>query len=301
MTAKRHGRWAYFLILPTLLMLVAFKYYPALSALYHSFFRWDGFTTGRFIGLANYREMFHDEVMAISAVNIVKYIVGRCGLNLVFPLLIAKSLFHLKRQRAAYVYRVLFTIPMVVPIVVVLLLWKFIYDPYNGILNQLLHAFGQSGLTRAWLGDFNTSLYAVIAVGFPWVTGLGNAGFALLIYLAGLQKIPRDVLDAADVDGISGVRRFFAIELPLITSQIKLILILTMINTMQSYVPVMIMTGGGPGRSSMVPGLYLYDTAFSYDKFGYASAIGVVMTLVLVAVTYVSNRSIRSYDDELST
>ena len=180
-------------------------------------------------------------------------------LNLIFPLLAAKMLFHLRRQGAAYLYRVLLTAPIVIPIMVTLLLWRFIYDPYDGLLNQLLQAIGLGSLQRAWLGDFQTALYAVIGLGFPWVTGIGNAGFAFLIYLGGLQEIPREIFDAAAVDGASAARRFWRIELPMIAAQIKLILLLTIINTMESYVPVMVMTGGGPGVSSMVPGLYLYE------------------------------------------
>lgn len=285
---------AYLFILPTFAALIALKYYPAASAVYHSFFQWDGFTAPRFTGLANYVQLVRDSVIHVSAVNIVKFIIGRCLLNLIFPLLAAKMVFHVRRQGAAYLYRVLLTSPIVIPIMVTLLLWRFIYDPYDGLLNQLLQAVGLGHWRRAWLGDFETSLYAVIGLGFPWVTGIGNAGFAFLIYLGGLQSISREIFDAAAVDGATAARRFWRIELPMIAPQIKLILLLTIINTMESYVPVMVMTGGGPGVSSMVPGLYLYETAFSYDKFGYASAIGVAMTVVLLIVTWVSNRSIRT-------
>ena len=295
--ASGRVKTAYWFILPTFAALIALKYYPAASAVYHSFFQWDGATAGRFVGLANYAQLFRDEIIHVSAVNVVKFIMGRSFLNLVFPLLAAKLVFHVRHQRAAYLYRVLLTSPIVVPSMVLLLLWKFIYHPYDGLLNQLLDAVGLGSWRRAWLGDFQTALYAVIGIGFPWVTGIGNAGFAFLIYLGGLQSIPKEIFDAAAVDGAVSLRRFFRVELPMIASQLKLILILTIINTMESYVPVMVMTGGGPGVSSMVPGLYLYESAFLYDKFGYASAIGVVMTLILLVVTYISQRSIKSYSE----
>ncbi len=297
MATGRINRAAYLFILPTFAALIGLKYYPAASAVYHSFFQWDGATVGRFVGLANYVQLFRDEIIHVSAINIVKFIIGRVALNLVFPLLAAKLVFHVRHQGAAYLYRVLLTAPIVVPVMVILLLWKFIYHPYDGLLNQLLEAVGLGAWRRAWLGDFETALYAVIGLGFPWVTGIGSAGFAFLIYLGGLQSIPREIFDAAAVDGAVSLRRFFRVELPMIASQLKLILILTVINTMESYVPVMVMTGGGPGVSSMVPGLYLYESAFLYDKFGYASAIGVVMTIILLIVTTISQRSIKSYSE----
>lgn len=292
--APKRTQAAYLFLLPTFAALIALKYYPAASAVYHSFFQWDGFTTPKFVGLANYVQLVQDDVIQFSAVNIVQFIVGRALLNLIFPLLAAKMVFHVRRQGMAYLYRVLLTSPIVIPIMVTLLLWRFIYDPYDGLLNQLLQVIGLGHWQRAWLGDFQTALYAVIGLGFPWVTGIGNAGFAFLIYLGGLQAIPKEIFDAAAVDGASAARRFWRIELPMIAAQLKLILLLTIINTMESYVPVMVMTGGGPGVSSMVPGLYLYETAFSYDKFGYASAIGVAMTIVLLVVTWISNRSIKT-------
>ena len=140
----------------------------------------------------------------------------------------------------------------------------------------------------------------MIGLGFPWVTGIGNAGFAFLIYLGGLQKIPGRSSRPPPSTALLAARRFWRIELPMIAAQIKLILLLTIINTMESYVPVMVMTGGGPGVSSMVPGLYLYESAFAYDKFGYASAIGVAMTIVLLIVAWASNRSIKTASEVTS-
>ena len=282
------------LMLPMLVLLFTLCFYPIISALFHSFFRWDGFQTGEFLGLANYSRLFQDDNFIVSAANIGKFVGSRLFLNLTFPMLGALLIYHLTSQRTGYIYRVLFMIPMVVPLIVVLLTWKFIYHPTDGVLNQVLGVIGLEQLQRIWLADFDTALWSVIGIGFPWVTGLGISGFALLIYLAGLQKISQDVMDALTVDGASLLPRVFRVELPLIADQIKVIAVLTTINTLQVYVPVMIMTGGGPSNASLVPGLYLYQTAFHHDRFGYAASIGVIMAIILVIMTMITNRFVRT-------
>lgn len=282
------------LLLPALVLLTGLRFYPIVSAVFHSFFRWDGFRAGEFIGMENYARLVRDGNMIQSAINIGYFVVTRLVLNLTFPMLGALLIYHLASSRAGYVYRVLFMIPMVVPLIVVLLTWKFVYHPYDGILNRLLGAVGLESLQHIWLGDFDTALWAVIGIGFPWVTGLGISGFALLIYLAGLQRISGDVMDALTVDGTPMLVRIFRVELPLIADQIKVVTVLTTINTLQGYVPVMILTNGGPSNASLVPGLYLYQSAFTYDRFGYAASIGVLMALVLVLTTLFANRHVRT-------
>ena len=284
---------ALLLILPTLFVLAVFRYYPVVSAVWHSLFNWNGFTAGRYVGLANYRQALSDPVMASASQNIARYIAIRVVLNLVFPLLAAELIFHLPQGRATNAYKSLLTIPLAVPLMVVLLAWKFIYNPRDGLLDVVLRGIGLGGAARDWLGGFDTALYAISGLGFPWVTGIGIAGFGMLLYLAALQAIPGELFDAAAVDGVSPLRRFFRIEAPLIARQLWLVALLTVINTLQSYVPVMVLTMGGPGVSSMVPGLYLYLNAFSYDRFGYACSIGVLMAAVLGALAYLNTRVAR--------
>jgi raffinose/stachyose/melibiose transport system permease protein len=289
--ASPQAMTALLLILPTLLVLALFRYYPVASAAWHSLFTWNGFTAGRFVGLGNYRQALHDPVLGTATLNIVQYVAIRVALNLAFPLAAAVLVFRLPTGRATAAYKSLLTIPLAVPVMVVLLVWKFIYNPRDGLLNTVLRSVGLGGAARDWLGSFDTSLYAVSGLGFPWITGIGIAGFGFLLYLAALQAIPGELFDAAAVDGVPPLRRFLRIEVPLIARQLRLVALLTAINTLQSYVPVMVLTMGGPGSSSMVPGLYLYLNAFSYDRFGYACAVGMLMTAVLGVLAYLHARA----------
>lgn len=287
------NRYCYLLLLPTFVLLFIFEYYPAFSAIYHSFFDWDGFTMPRYVGLGNFTQLiFEDPVMAISAKNITILTLFRVLIAITIPLIGAELIFNISSMRMAYIYRTLFVIPMIVPSMVNLLLWKFVYNPQYGLLNQLLKAIGFSNLSRAWLGDFSTALYAILFLGFPWISGLW-----FLIFLAGLQNIPADIFDAAKIDGVTGLKRVRYIDIPLILGQIKLVLILSTINALQGYVGIMVLTNGGPGNSTMVPGLYLYNNAFYFNKMGYACSIGMLLFSVLLILTYINWRYIRSLEE----
>jgi raffinose/stachyose/melibiose transport system permease protein len=281
---------AILMILPALLMLAVFRFYPVASAVWHSFCSWDGVTPGRWVGAANYRELAGDPVMLASLANVAVYAGIRAALNVIFPLLAAELIFHLGQGRGQSFYKSVFCVPLVVPTMVVLLVWKFIYDGRDGILNALLRGAGLGGAARDWLGGFDTALYAVAGLGFPWVTGIGIAGFGMLLYLAALQGMPAELFDAAAMDGARPWRRLASLELPFLARPLWLIGLLTVINTLQGYVPVMTLTQGGPGASTMVPGLYLYKSAFGYDRFGYACAIGVAMAAALVLLAAAQTR-----------
>jgi len=282
------ARTAFVFLLPTLLLLCVFSYYPFFSALYHSLFRWDGMGINEFIGFENFRNLFSDRELWIAARNVGIMLIFNILKVLTAPLLVAELLFSLRNARTAYIYRVLFVLPMVVPGVVGILIWSSFYGAETGLINKLLDLLHLSNLKHAWLGDPRTALGAIIFMGFPWVGAL-----PMLIYLAGLLNIPKSVMEAALVDGASFWHRFIHIDLPLLAGQIKLVLILTVIGTIQSFEVQMIMTDGGPGNATLVPGLHMYHHAFRYSNLGYASAIAVVMFLVMFTLTYLNMRYLK--------
>jgi raffinose/stachyose/melibiose transport system permease protein len=282
------NRYLYLFILPTIVLITIFSYYPAFSALYRSLFKWDGAFTAEFIGINNFITMVQDDVMSAAARNLAIVVVFTLFVEVTFPLISAVLLFHLRSKHSAYILRTLLVIPVVVPGIVIILIWKFIYNPSIGLLNQTLELLGLSQYATNWLGNPDTALISVAAIKFPWAGGI-----SFLIYLAGLQNIEKDVFDAAIVDGANWFKRFFRIELPLIMGQVKLLVILTLIGVIQSYQRFLILTEGGPVLSSMVPGLHMYFSAFRYQRFGYGSAIGVVLFVIIFSLTVISRKFIR--------
>jgi len=288
------ARWVrklplYVFLLPSFTFLIAFSYYPALSAIYYSFTFWDGFNPPQWVGLENYERLFRDEYIQAGVKNIVLLTLGHLVTHLTLPLIAAEAIFHLKSRRWQYWYRVLFVVPMVVPAITVLMIWRFVFDPRVGLLNTLFRQVGLNFLVNPWLGSHEMALPSLIILGFPWISGVG-----FLIYLAGLQNIPGELIDAAEVDGAVGLRRIWLIDIPLIMAQIKLLLILGIIHQLQQFVTVLILTNGGPGLATMVPGLVMYQRAFVHGEFGYGSAIGVAICVVVLILTYINLRYIRS-------
>jgi raffinose/stachyose/melibiose transport system permease protein len=277
----------YAFMLPTYLLVIVFAYQPAFSALYHSFFYWNGIREN-WVGFDNFLEFGRDPYFYNAVWNMLQLTVFRLATHLSFPLLVAVLLFRLRNHVAAYWYRTALVVPLVVPSVVTFLVWRWFYS-YEGLVNIVLRGIGHPEAVRAWFGDPSLALYALMFVGLPWAGGL-----AMLIYLAGLQQIPTEVIEAAVVDGVGTWSRFFRIELPLILGQVKLLLILNLIDNLQQFTLPLVMTSGGPGWATMVPALRMYQVTTGEYRYGYASAIGVALFAVILAFTYLNQRYLRS-------
>ena len=205
----------------------------------------------------------------------------------------AELIFFVRSQAAKEMYRLLVIIPMLVPGIVTVLLWQKLYDPYLGPINDLLRALGYDHLALNWLGEPATAIYAIIFVGFPWVWGVGT-----LIYLGGLGQISQSVYEAAALDGCTGVQRVLRIDLPLVLGQVRLLAILAVINAITAFQSILVLTNGGPGFSTMVPGLTMFHSAFRAQQFGYSSAIGLLLFIIAMSGTLIINRSIRPTNEE---
>ena len=281
---------AYFFLIPSIGLVLLFNYIPILEAFFRSFFQWRGGKMAVFLGLKNYIELFSDSAFTTSSVNMLLFMLRHLLTVLTIPLFTAELIFGLRtRPQLQHFYRVLFVIPMVVPMLVVLLIWSFIYDGEVGLINAILKGIGLEQFTRGWLAEPDTALLAIMGVNFPWVRGT-----AVLIYLAGLLSINTEIWDAAKLDGLKGLGRFFAIDLPLIMGQIKLMIIWTIMQQTQGFVSILVLTQGGPGWSTLVPGMYLYQNAFQHARMGYANAIGVVMFVFLMIVTVINFKYVKT-------
>ena len=285
------ARMGYLFILPRMLGLLIVSYYPAFSGIYHSFFDWDSVGTAKFIGVENYRELFRDEVFLTAFGTMLKIQLPKLLIGIIVPLIMAEMIFCVRSQRAQYWYRILILFPIVTPGVVSTLIWKFIYDPNGGLLTSLLRAVGIMDATQviSWLEDPRWVIFAVIFMGFPWI-----GGTSVLIYMSGLMNIPTEVMESATLDGCGVLRRIVRIDLPTIMGQVRYFLIMGIIGALQDYSLQLMLTDGGPGYSTMVPGYYMYLEAFTANRMGYACAIGTTLFLIIFVITAVTYRYIRS-------
>lgn len=303
--ARREWR-LYLFILPSLVLVLTFSYFPAASAVYHSFFDWQGGDSMQWVGWDNFKRALGDPVLWDSFKTVALLMVFNL-FKMIPSIVIAVMIHRLKSDRWQYLYRVLLVIPMIVPSLVTLFIWKFFFDPNLGVLNQVLdatgfksllvsmdHVFGwgvfHAQIPIGWLSQPELVLPALFIWGFPWIGAVG-----VLIYLAGLQSIGQEIYEAAELDGVGPFKKFLYIELPLILTQVRLSLVLLVIGTLQGYGLQLLLLGdsGGPGARGMVPGLWMYNRAFIAGEFGYACAIGMILFLFILALTYVNHRYVR--------
>lgn len=289
--SMRRHKVAYLLLIPSFALIIVFNYVPIGQAFFYAFTDWNQATTSMrdvsFIGFDNFRKMISEGYFLLGVRNMVTIMLFNF-LKLLVPLIIAELVFSMSGGKRRYWFRFLLVLPMVVPGVVSTLMWKNIYDPTIGLINQILSLIGRSDLARPWLGNESTALGSIIFMGFPWVNS-----FAFLVFYGGLINIPGDLFEAARVDGSNPLWNLTRIHLPLITPQIKMIIILTFISSIQEYGNVLLLTAGGPGYSTYVPGYELYLNATKLGQYGYACALGLVMFLAILVGT-ILNMKIRT-------
>ena len=290
--AKARTVSAYTLLLPGFLLLGVFSYFPALSGLYHAFTEWEEGRAAAFNGLANFRELMGDEAFWRGLGNMAALLIAGLLKATVAPFFAAEMILAVSGNRLRYFFRTAFLLPMVVPGMVGILIWRFIYDPNIGMINQALDAAGLGMLARNWLGEPHLALPSIIFIGFPWIGALG-----FLIYLAGLMNVPQSVYEAYRIESDSLWRRVFVIDVPLVRGQTRLLVILTFIGSLQDFQSILIMTGGGPGRATSVPALRMYYEAFTFGHFGYGAAIGFVLFAAILAITIVNLRVLKPAEE----
>jgi ABC-type sugar transport system permease subunit/outer membrane protein assembly factor BamB len=283
------SRLSYLMILPTIVLLLTFNYYPAFSGLYHAFTEWNPGARTEWVGLENFHSLLRNRFFLTGLRNVSILVIANILKSLTVPLLVAELIFNLRNNSNRYLFRSLFIAPLIIPGVVTILLWNNIYDPTIGLLNQTLIALGLENWTRTWYGDPGVALASILFIGFPWAQP-----FALLIFYGGLISIPNELFDAGRVDGAAGLRRFWHIDLPLLMGQTKLLLMLGFIQSVQAFEIVYITTGGGPGVSTYTPVLELYYQAMRMAKFGVASAAGMFLFLIILIGTILNMRYVRS-------
>ncbi|MFA5369821.1 MAG: sugar ABC transporter permease [Candidatus Omnitrophota bacterium] len=271
----------YLFVLPAVLLFCTFHVYPFINVFRYSLFQWDGISpVMKFVGLANFKDVFTADSQWWYSMWHAFYItlltlLFQNGLALILALACDRAI------KGAQTYRMIFFLPPVLSGIVVGLIWQWIYDGNYGLLNYWLTRMGIGHFARAWLADPKTALTCVGVVhmwkGFGW-------GFIIL--LAGLQSIPRELYEAAKVDGAGAWDTFVRVTVPLMIPVFVLVVILTILNTMQIYDLIVSLTGGGPGYHTEVPITRILASMRGGSQLGYACALGVVFGLVLLAISF---------------
>ncbi|MFW6116699.1 MAG: carbohydrate ABC transporter permease [bacterium] len=281
---NRRRLWGLSFVMPVLLFFAVFAFYPMLNALYVSMTDYSLIRPPEFVGWSNYGRMVYDPRFRISLVNTFVYSVGSSipiwVLSLGLALVLARDF------RGRNFVRVLYFLPVIVSGVVVAMVWRVLYHPHgpiNATIEPLLGVFPN------WLTDRNLAPWAVIAMNV-WQ----SVGFYMLIFIAGLQEIPEVFDDAAEVDGANRWQVFWYITIPLLKPTMLFVMVITLINCFQSFTYQYIMTKGGPSDATNVIGLYVYQNAFQYMRMGYAAAISLVLFVIIMVLTLIQLRVMRS-------
>jgi multiple sugar transport system permease protein len=273
---------AYSFILPNLMGFAIFTLAPMVFAMALSFMSWDGANPITFVGLRNFIRMFSNETFRISTFNTLYYVVGTVAPTLAFSLLLAVLLN--REFKGRNVFRAIFFFPYVGSLVAISVVWNMMFHPSMGPVNNILHALGMQN-PPAWSASTKWAMPTVIAASI-WK----NAGYYMIIYLAALQGIPRELYEAAKIDGASPWQVFRKITLPLLTPATFFVTMMLTISGFKVFDLIYVMTGGGPGRATNVLVFNIYDSAFISFEYGYSSAIAMVLFCIVLAITLLQFR-----------
>ncbi|HSK54714.1 MAG TPA: sugar ABC transporter permease [Jiangellales bacterium] len=264
-------------------MFALFLLVPLVRAGVLSLYEWNGLTLGRWVGLDNYRAVVADQGLRSAFGHAMVLVLFYAVVPVCVALALVATMTR-ARVRGLGFYRTVLFLPQVVAMVVVAVTWRQIYAP-NGPLNQLLRAVGLDGLTRAWLGDFTLALPAVGFIG-TWV----QMGLCIVLFLAGVSKIPRELYEAVRIDGGGAVREFFTVVVPGLRNEISVALTLTVIAALRNFDLIYVTTRGGPGTSTTVPSFEVYRRAFELGQVGSAAAVAITLTAIIFVLSFAITR-----------
>jgi ABC-type sugar transport system permease subunit len=280
-------------LLPALVIFTAFVIYPIVGSLYYSLTDWDGLAPSpHFVGLANFQQLLSDPTVFINVKNTLIFAAGVMVVQNGVALLLALILDGFLRRLTFL--RVLFLIPAMFSALAIGYTWSYIYSPTFGFLDTFLSKIGLTGLQQDWLGNPHLTLASLI-----FTNSWEFMGLSMVIFLAGLQAVPTELYEAASIDGTSGWQRFRHITFPLIAPAVTINVVLTMIGSMKTFDLIFVMTNGGPGNASQTLALRIYNEAFNLNHFGYATAVGIVMSLFILGLSVLNLRLLRKREVEI--
>lgn len=271
---------------PWVLGFVCFGLFPFIASIVYSFSAYSGLGPSRWVGLQNYQQLLQDATFGRAMANSMYYAIAVVLLDSLVAFLLALLLN--KEFKFRGVFRTIFFLPSVTPLVATAVIWLWMFNPNSGVVNQILGIIGIDG--PGWFADPHWSKPALI------IMSLWHVGVSMLIYLAGLQDVPRELTEAAMVDGAGKLRRIWHVTLPMMSPVILFVMVTSLIGAVQLFTEVQVMTGGagGPAQSTLTIALYLWQTAFQNFNIGYASAQAWILLLLIALLTAVSMRVSRS-------
>ena len=270
----RETRVAYLFLLPALVFFVGFVIVPMFLCLYTSFFNYtmNDFT---FVGLANYIEMFNDPVFRKAFVNTVIIVIVAVPTVTIFSLWVSASIYKMHSISRSF-FRCVFYLPVVTGTVAVSVVWKWMFNKYNGLLNYILNSTGLVDEKISWLGDERFALACIILILFT--TSIGQP---IVLYIAALGNVDNSLVEAAEVDGATKLQTFWQIKWPSIMPTTLYIVVITTINSFQCYALIQLLTSGGPNHATDTIMYYIYYEAFKLNRYGYGNAMGVFLAIVI--------------------
>jgi multiple sugar transport system permease protein len=281
---------AWVFILPSLIGFVTFYAVPAVRGLLISFTDWDLLSPAKVVGLANYEKLLGDEQFWRSLQVTAYYVLLNIPLQTALAIGLAVMM---DRLTQSILVRGILVLPWLIPNVVVALLWLWLLDPSLGLTNQILGAFGIE--RQPFLGSVSQAMPSI-----AWINIWRHVGYTALLIFAGLQTIPKDVYEAAAIDGATERRVFWSITMPLLRPVLVFVLVTTVIGSFQIFDTIAITTKGGPVDATRVIYWYIYEYAFNRFQMGYATAVAVVLFLILITITIIQMRYLRADESDLA-
>ncbi len=276
---KKFNFIPYIFLLPAIVLLFTFEYLPTLNAFYYSFTEYHILAPAEWVGMENYKTMMQDDKFWKSLGNSMKYFLITVPMVVILPLFLA--ILVNRKIKGINFFRLIYYLPVVTAMVAVAIMWKYLYHP-SGLVNAFLNGIGINAETN-WLLNTKTAIPAV-SILEAWKA----MGFYMLIYLAGLQAVSKELIEAARIDGASPLRILWHVYLPQLRPVFAVTLVMATLGTVQMFTSIYIMTGGGPLDSTMSLPLYIYQKAFVQLDMGYATAMGIVLWVILMILTIIN-------------
>ncbi len=292
-SARRLGRGlpGLALVAPAAIAYAVFVLAPLGATIQYSFYDWNGVTRATWTGVDNYTRLFTDDELLQPILNAFQLILYFSIVPVTFGLIAAALIRKFGTSKLALTARTVLFLPQVIPLVAAGIMWTWLMAT-DGAVNQVFSLVGLDGITRAWLGDFDTALPAVGVIG-AWV----SLGLCMLLMLAGMTKIDPALYEAVRLDGAGPIREFMSVTLPAVRQELGVAITITVISALRSFDIIYISTQGGPGNRTLVPGLEIYYLAFFQREIGQASALAVVLTVLVLAVVLPLNRLARGKEE----